>query len=99
MLRIGKAAGRYLDHGSARPRTVGLDSRASDSPTGEEEWSSPRSSASPMREARVAQVFIIYAPQDESFVVERLVRPLPLLGYDGWISAAMLAAAPADTPL
>src|SRR3981189_1890805 len=43
-------------------------------------------------------IYIAYAAQDRPFVEERLIRPLPALGFDRWLSSGILepnvAAAP-----
>ncbi len=43
-------------------------------------------------------IYIAYAAQDRPFVEDRLIRPLPALGFDRWLSSGMLeqnvAAAP-----
>ena len=35
----------------------------------------------------MAAVYVIHAEEDRAFVEKRLIRPLPALGFDRWLSA------------
>ena len=43
-------------------------------------------------------VYVIYEPHDRSFVEDQLIRPLPALGFDRWLSSGMLQQGPTGAP-
>ena len=44
----------------------------------------------------MATVYVIHAPEDRGVVEQFVIRPLPILGFDRWVSAAHLERAPDD---
>lgn len=44
-------------------------------------------------------VSVIHSEEDRGFVEKRLIRPLPALGFDRWLSAAMFPHSPSPQPV